>query len=141
MTKKEMFFVLLVGLLFVILMVKYYHPSLFYQTTDIASDKVNTELLYRSYLSQLTNNPNQDTDAIALSVPVLVYHGISDEPYKEDVLLSDFEKQMFTLKNAGYQTITLEDFYEFMQGEKELPEKSFLLTFDDGIKSSYYKII
>ncbi len=45
---------------------------------------------------------------------------------------------MFTLKKNGYQTISIEDFYQFVNGTKKLPKKSFLLTFDDGRKESFY---
>ena len=84
-----------------------------------------------------------DTDALrassdAKSIPVLLYHGIVREPDGYNVLPDDFKNQMFTLKKAGYQTVTLEDFNKFMEGEKALPDKSFLLTFDDGRKDSYY---
>lgn len=75
------------------------------------------------------------------SVPVLVYHGILDKPdgSDENILIGDFQNQMFALKRAGYNTITTDDLYKFLKGEKQLPEKSFLLTFDDGRKDSYYK--
>lgn len=74
------------------------------------------------------------------SIPVLLYHGIIDKPDGANVLLENFKDQMFALKKAGWQTIGIEDFYAFMKGKKELPEKSFLLTFDDGSKSSYYPV-
>ncbi|RJQ31529.1 hypothetical protein C4572_02300 [Candidatus Parcubacteria bacterium] len=72
------------------------------------------------------------------SVPVLLYHGLLEEPDGKNILRKDFIEQMFTLKKAGYETVNLEDFHKFVKGEKELPEKSFLLTFDDGRKDSYY---
>lgn len=74
------------------------------------------------------------TDAI----PVLLYHGVVETPNGINVSWSDFKEQMFTLKQAGWQTVSLADFYLFMRGEKKLPEKSFLLTFDDGRKDSFY---
>lgn len=77
---------------------------------------------------------------VAKSVPVLLYHGIINEPDGANVLLEDFKDQMFALKKAGWQTVSSEDFYAFMKGEKELPDKSFLLTFDDGRKDSYYPV-
>jgi peptidoglycan/xylan/chitin deacetylase (PgdA/CDA1 family) len=72
------------------------------------------------------------------SIPVLLYHGIINEPDGANILLNNFKEQMFFLKNQGWQTVTLKDYYAFMKGEKELPDKSFLLTFDDGRKDSYY---
>jgi len=79
----------------------------------------------------------------ARSVPILLYHGVIEDPnWKPDevsIRLNDFKNQMFALKKSGYQTIKLEDYLKFSRGEKELPEKSFLLTFDDGRKDSYYQ--
>jgi len=82
----------------------------------------------------------EDNNDNAKLVPVLLYHGIIDEPDGSNVLLEDFRDQMFALKKAGWQTVGIEDFYAFMKGEKNLPDKSFLLTFDDGAKTSYYPV-
>ena len=71
------------------------------------------------------------------SVPVLVYHGITKDSDRFNVTLGNFKSQMFALKKAGYQTITLNEFIDFRNGIKELPKKSFLLTFDDGRIDSY----
>ncbi|MEK7208768.1 MAG: polysaccharide deacetylase family protein [Patescibacteria group bacterium] len=76
----------------------------------------------------------------AKSVPALLYHSIINEPDGSNILLENFKDQMFSLKKAGWQTVSIEDFYSFMKGEKELPDKSFLLTFDDGAKNSYYPV-
>jgi len=78
----------------------------------------------------------------ATSIPILLYHGVINDPkWKPDDVntsLADFRSNMFALKKEGYRTITTEDYLAFVQGKKQLPEKSFLLTFDDGRKDSYY---
>ncbi len=78
------------------------------------------------------------------SIPILLYHGvIKDKKWKPDgvnISLSDFQKHMFALKKAGYQTINIEDYVAFSKGEKDFPPKVFLLTFDDGRKDSYYPV-
>lgn len=80
----------------------------------------------------------------AQSVPILLYHGIITDPdWKPDEVntaLADFQNQLFALKQSGWQTITIEDYLAFSQGKKELPAKSFLLTFDDGRKDSFYPV-
>jgi len=76
----------------------------------------------------------------AASIPALLYHGIVDKPNGTDVLRHDFEEQMVMLKKAGWQTVTLKSYLEFVKGEKQLPYKSFLLTFDDARKDSYYPV-
>ena len=97
-----------------------------------------------SVLGAFTGNENVESLNTEIrrdsSVPVLLYHGIvlGDDP--SNVSLENFKDQMFVLKKAGWQTVTIDDFYAFMKGEKNLPEKSFLLTFDDGRKDSYYPV-
>lgn len=143
MKKIELFIGLLVLFIFLILMIKYFQPYLFYEISETIIRRADMELSYLSYVQGLDetedlvyeNNPKGD----ASSIPVLLYHGISEVPNKENMLIHSFEDQMFALKNAGYETITIEEFYDFIQGKRRLPEKSFLLTFDDGIRSSYYK--
>ncbi len=71
------------------------------------------------------------------SVPVLLYHGIVQNPDRFSVTSALFKEQMYALKQAGYQTISIEDFIAFHRGEKKLPKRSFLLTFDDGRRDSY----
>jgi len=78
------------------------------------------------------------------SVPILLYHGVIEDPnWKPDgvnISLEDFRRQMFALKIAGYETISTKDFLDFLAGRKNLPEKSFLLTFDDGRQDSFYPV-
>lgn len=93
---------------------------------------------------------NNTINENAKSVPVLVYHGIVkdnlDNGKKDDAQSGEginispekFFNQMLALKKAGWNTVSIYDFYEFMEGKKDLPKKSFLLTFDDGRKDSYY---
>lgn len=71
------------------------------------------------------------------AVPVLLYHGIVKKADRFAVTEETFRDQMFALKRAGYVTITVADFEAFMRGEKTLPKKAFLLTFDDGRLDSY----
>jgi len=76
----------------------------------------------------------------AKSIPIIYYHGIVENESDVDTNIDEFRDQMFALKAAGYQTIKMQDFYDFVNGSKSLPEKSFLLTFDDGRKDSYYPV-
>ncbi len=73
-----------------------------------------------------------------VGIPVLVYHGIIDEVDRFSLTPDSFKNQMFALKEAGYETIGIEDFHAFLKGEEvKIPEKPFLLTFDDGRRDSY----
>lgn len=71
------------------------------------------------------------------SIPVLNYHFFYDdktESCNENICLGTemFEKHLKYLKENGYKTLTMEEFTEWMYGDLELPEKSVLLTIDDG---------
>lgn len=50
---------------------------------------------------------------------------------------SNFERQMSILKENGYESIGLDDVVAWQRGQKELPEKSVVITFDDGDRSIY----
>jgi peptidoglycan/xylan/chitin deacetylase (PgdA/CDA1 family) len=80
------------------------------------------------------------TESNSKSVPILLYHGIVDSFDGSNILVEDFRKQMFALKEAGWNTITLEEYLQFINGEIEISDKSFILTFDDGRRDSYYPV-
>jgi peptidoglycan/xylan/chitin deacetylase (PgdA/CDA1 family) len=46
-----------------------------------------------------------------------------------------FEEQMRYLENQGYRVINLKEFVEFVSLKRQLPQRSVLLTFDDGYRS------
>jgi len=78
-------------------------------------------------------------------VPVLTYHHfLSEEEIKDfnnddNYAVSDknFDKQMKYLKDSGYESITLDELYCWKQKKCDIPEKSFVITIDDGLTSSY----
>ncbi|OGZ54852.1 MAG: hypothetical protein A3H64_00270 [Candidatus Ryanbacteria bacterium RIFCSPLOWO2_02_FULL_45_11c] len=74
------------------------------------------------------------------NVPVLLYHSVlpADDGY--NVTLDVFKEHMFALKQAGYQTITARDLYNFLAKGALLPSHPVLITFDDGSKTSFYPV-
>lgn len=73
-------------------------------------------------------------------IPVLAYHRLVKEFDGSNVTESIFKEQMQVLKDNGYNTVTVKDLLLFLNGQKKLPEKSFVLTFDDGAKDSFYPV-
>ena len=79
------------------------------------------------------------------AIPVLLYHGIGPETdfaNADDAAygigFEDFAKQMTMISHAGYETVDLEAFVRFVQGEQvELPPRPLLLTFDDARADSW----
>jgi len=69
-------------------------------------------------------------------VPILCYHNLGPQA-KGRLLLgaSQFEQQMRYLKAEGYRVVGLSDFIEWVQGRRQLPKRSVVLTFDDGYRA------
>ena len=73
-------------------------------------------------------------------VTILTYHDVKDKPRSlMHVSPENFNRQMAYLKDNGYNVISLEHLYQFMNLERGLPEKSVIVTFDDGWRSVYTK--
>ena len=78
-------------------------------------------------------------------IPVLCYHNIGKEEEikineKErlwTISLENFEKQMKFIYDFKFHTLTLEEFFQWKNGKKELPLNSVLITFDDALLSNY----
>lgn len=68
------------------------------------------------------------------AIPVLVYHGVQDRGDNLlDVSRERFAQQMAMLHQAGFHTISIEQYARWQRGERiGLPARPILLTFDDG---------
>ncbi|HRH31199.1 MAG TPA: polysaccharide deacetylase family protein, partial [Candidatus Paceibacterota bacterium] len=97
--------------------------------------RIQVELQYA--LHSKDKNAETTEKQLASSVAVLAYHGIGTKT-ADSVSSKKIRKELIDLKIAGYETISLDQYEQFIRGEITLPEKSFLLTFDEGIKSNYF---
>lgn len=74
-------------------------------------------------------------------IPVLMYHRVGDahNDWERKYCISPqgFAAQMHALEAKGWQAISLDDFVAWLDARHEVPERSFLLTFDDGFLGVY----
>ncbi|WP_088226241.1 polysaccharide deacetylase family protein [Desulfosporosinus sp. FKB] len=71
-------------------------------------------------------------------IPVLYYHSIMREANNEVRMPPEqFEAQIVYLHDQGYQSITLNQLYQSLYQRGALPEKPFVITFDDGYEDNY----
>jgi len=73
------------------------------------------------------------------TVPVLSYHNFSLDrsTSRMTVTKTAFEEQMKFLKDNGYRVIPLDQLVDFLQFKRQIPEKSVVITLDDGWRSAY----
>lgn len=93
-----------------------------------------------------TKDTEKETDRFAgltvtngdITVPVLCYHDVN--PKQTNDMLMDpakFKEQMQYLKDNNYTTLTMSELYGFLKEDKKIPEKSVVITFDDGYIGNY----
>jgi peptidoglycan/xylan/chitin deacetylase (PgdA/CDA1 family) len=77
-------------------------------------------------------------------IPILMYHYVrvvTDPKDQIGINLSVkpdlFDAQMQYLADKGYTTLTMQEVYEILNGQKTLPAKPIALTFDDGYRDFY----
>src|SRR5687768_9710105 len=72
-------------------------------------------------------------------VVIFGYHRFVKNVRRPDTEITPeaFEAQMQELKNKNISVIPMQDFLAWRRGEKAIPSKSAIITFDDGWKSQY----
>ena len=79
-------------------------------------------------------------------LPILMYHHIRPidpktgaDPYARELTVSptQFELQLRYLKERGISSVSMDDLALYLQGRKDLPNRSVILTFDDGYEDHY----
>jgi peptidoglycan/xylan/chitin deacetylase (PgdA/CDA1 family) len=81
----------------------------------------------------------QDLLDDGVRVSVLGYHDFSETKPETEMLIrtSKFRKQMEAIKNAGLPVIPMADFQAWKRGERDIADKSIVITIDDGWKAVY----
>jgi peptidoglycan/xylan/chitin deacetylase (PgdA/CDA1 family) len=148
--QKKIRFYVIAGIIVVVFVSKFVYLGLenyvFFDTGIIsrsfksimyAEEYKNTQLA--SPLPSIIDSSNIEVIDVGQSVPVLVYHGIPyvDLPNQYSITLNNFKDQMFALKRAGFETISIQDLYDYLQTGMNLPPKPVIVTFDDGRIDSF----
>nr|WP_263324409.1 polysaccharide deacetylase family protein [Neobacillus sp. Marseille-Q6967] len=76
----------------------------------------------------------------SIEIPVLLYHVVKPDPDPTNpwqFSLDEFEKHMAYLKENGYRTLTMKQYFNILDKKAAMPEKPILLTFDDNSNDFY----
>jgi peptidoglycan/xylan/chitin deacetylase (PgdA/CDA1 family) len=78
--------------------------------------------------------------AAATEFTVLAYHDVADDPSTltyDGITLRNLAMQFDWLRARGYRAVSVDDLLAAQRGERPLPPRAVLLTFDDGYRSFY----
>lgn len=104
---------------------------------DESTEQLNKDVNYE-VINNRFDGIKTTTDDI--NIPVLCYHDVtSNNPDNNGLLISPekFKEQLQYLKDNNYTPITLDELYDYLRNNKEIPEKPVVITFDDGYKGNY----
>ena len=68
----------------------------------------------------------------AATIPILMYHSISESPGPTSIPVEVFADQMQAIAEEGWSVIPLSELASWHSGKNELPNKTLAITFDDG---------
>ena len=73
-----------------------------------------------------------------IGIPVLYYHSVEEVERNEVVISPEkLRKELQYIKDSGYVTLTMSEVNDYINNNKPIPEKSILITFDDGYMNNY----
>lgn len=85
-----------------------------------------------------TNEANSN----GILVPIIMYHEVKPYKTRKDVITPyEIESDLKYLKANNYTAITMTDLIDYVNSKKELPEKSIILSFDDGYLNNYVYVL
>lgn len=107
-------------------------------TNSGASSNANNNNPSNSSGNNSTGGSNTKQEDNSRGIPVLMYHSIEYEEGNDlRVPKEKFAEQMKYLKDNGYTTLTLDEVYDYLINNKQIPPKTVAITFDDGYEDNY----
>lgn len=83
--------------------------------------------------------PGAEAAQAEVRLPVVMYHHVSQNAARwNDYVISpeELESDMKYLKENGWQSISMKNLLDWHEGKFVMPEKPFMITFDDGFEST-----
>jgi peptidoglycan/xylan/chitin deacetylase (PgdA/CDA1 family) len=68
-------------------------------------------------------------------IPILLYHRIEDSALSTATAPQTFRQHLASMKEQGWRSLSADEFGSVMKAGRALPDRSFLITFDDGYET------
>ncbi len=107
------------------------------------SDNISSDSFKNSDSEEKLNTDKDRFQNIELTtkdigVPVLYYHSVDQNADNEVTITPEMlEKQLKYINDNKFTTITIRELYDYLKNNKPIPEKSIVITFDDGYMNNY----
>lgn len=73
-----------------------------------------------------------------VGVPVLYYHSVDPSEANEVIISPEkLREELNFIKDSGYTTLTMSELNDYILNNSPIPEKSIVITFDDGYADNY----
>lgn len=116
--------------------------------SSVSSDNKSENSVYSNLIESIddnikTNNTKNRFENVSLTsdnigIPVLYYHSVDENAANEVTITPEkLKEQLNYINNNNYVTVTMTELYDHIENNKPIPEKSILITFDDGYMNNY----
>ena len=115
---------------------------------SVNSDNKSENSVYSNLIESIDDNiknnnnknrfENVSLTSDNIGIPVLYYHSVDENAANEVTITPEkLQEQLDYINDNNYVTITMTELYDHIENNKPIPEKSILITFDDGYMNNY----
>mgnify|MGYP001079625987 CR=1 FL=1 len=115
---------------------------------SVSSDNKSENSVYSNLIESIDDNiknnnnknrfENVSLTSDNIGIPVLYYHSVDENAANEVTITPEkLQEQLDYINDNNYVTITMTELYDHIENNKPIPEKSILITFDDGYMNNY----
>lgn len=115
---------------------------------SVNSDNKSENSVYSNLIESIDDNiknnnnknrfENVSLTSDNIGIPVLYYHSVDENAANEVTITPEkLQEQLDYINDKYYVTITMTELYDHIENNKPIPEKSILITFDDGYMNNY----
>lgn len=115
---------------------------------SVNSDNKSENSVYSNLIESIDDNiknnnnknrfENVSLTSDNIGIPVLYYHSVDENAANEVTITPEkLQEQLDYINDNNYVTITMTELYDHIENNKPIPEKSIIITFDDGYMNNY----